>query len=180
MRKVLAEFEASRSDAPEAYGDEGTLLVGVRGTPLTLRHERYTDRPFDTLYLFGRPPVSEHQVFLHVFPAAGSEQAFAALKADYERLRKDWRLPPKHTCDASYLAPSATGFAGHEVFRVQDGRWRKRIVHAYEGQARRVLFVLSQDRNDFTTSPLFQSVIGALRLADVALSVPFARGGEPA
>lgn len=176
MREVIAEFETRHGDAADSYGDIGCQLAGLNGSAMVLRHERYTNNAYDSIYLFARQPELGAQVFIDVFPTNGAVNPdWQKCLMFYEEQRSDFRLPAGHKFDMSYLLPSANGFVRHEAFRTRDGRTRRRVVHAFVGTKRNVLLVYSLDANDLASSPFFSAVRDGLTLSDVPVVEPFRR-----
>jgi hypothetical protein len=173
MREVVAEFESHCSDAPSSYGDNGCRLSGLDHSAMVLRHERYTNNSYDSIYLFARKQEHGAQVFIYVFPNTALKTEWKDRLTLYEEQRRNFRMPLGQKFNKSYLAPAASEFCQHTAFRTRDGRTRWRVVHTFEGKNRNVLLVYSHNTNDFINSEFFSVVSKGLSVSDLPLTEPF-------
>ena len=172
MREVIAEFLTTDPQAPDSYGDSGCRLEALGGVPYVLRHEHYDDELQHKIYLFARHPESGAQVFIHLFPMPAGHAEYQKELQFYVEQQQDFRLPAGRKFDASLLAPAkCEGFGGHVAFRTRDGKYRRRIVHAFTGTNRNVLLIFSLDSADFLKSRFCRRVAQHLALSDTALQL---------
>lgn len=170
MRLIVAEFRTTDQGAPEAYGDAGCRLADLNRIDLILRHERYDGFSYESIHLFARPPEIGRQVRIDIFAAGGEGEGWLVQLALHLKLRCDFRLPGFNT---DYLAPAAQGFVRRDVFRVRDGRTRRRIVRTYVGVERNVLLTYSLDEGDPMGGEFFKVICGGLSLSDLKVGKPF-------
>jgi len=175
MRHVDAEFDTRDEPVRDSYGDAGCRIQALDTIPMFLRHEWYERESCDRLYYFGRAPEMGSQVFINVFPGGDSNPNFDTMLSSYSGLRCDFRLPAGQIFGPEFLRPKAHGFIHHEVFRVRDGRTRRRIVHRFSGAYRSLLLIYSLDTNKFLSSPFITAVSANLHFSDVPVDAPFRR-----
>lgn len=173
MRKVVAEFDTREKAGLVTYGDSGCLIRFLNDVHLFLRHEYYDQYSYEQLCLFARVPEAGAQIVISIFLGGNSNQDFHDKIKFYNEHRCDFRLPAGQKFDDTFLKPEAYGFLEHEVFRVQDGKSRKRVVHAFKGRYRSIILTYSIDSNNFLSSSFFAAVKNGLQLSDTEIQEPF-------
>ncbi len=170
MQWRICEFLTTDPSVPDSYGDAGCALTALGQFPIVLRHEHYKDTLRHTIYLFARDPELGAQVFIEIFPMPAGRSEYAERREFYLAQRKEFHMSYGKRFDMTFLAPNCReDFKSRGIFRTRDGKYRRRIVHWFEGVNRAIILVYSLDSTDFNKSIFFKHVSQHLMLSDKPL-----------
>ncbi|WP_373552870.1 hypothetical protein [Haliscomenobacter sp.] len=168
MARMTKEINSASQDEVSSYGDAGCNLSNLHYFPFLLRHEKYDNQHYHTIYLFDTESNKGNQVFIQIFPEPNGRPEYITTLSNYTSLKKNYKLSVQtNHFKEEFIQANHQNFKEHGVIQVKDGVSRFRLVYYFVGVFRSVILVLStSEDHNFDEIGLFNYVKGNLVLLD--------------